>query len=157
MAQSGGIEALNVRSVALALGLPPPLIYTQVRNKEDMLARLTDEILRDRMPDLSAADPTGSAGFILSRSANRLEQPNALRVREAIFDALEEAGFDKDWQDEMLIQFPAIVLGNVVVAESLPPDERDMAMARARVEAAFGRGKDMLIQAIESRSAAGPA
>lgn len=173
MARSGGIEALNIRSVALALGVSPRLIYTLVRDKEHMLALLTDEILRDRMPDLSAADwrtrlrniamavqsayrdYPGSAVFILSRSANRLEQPNALRVRNAIFDALEEAGLDKSWRDEMLILFSVIVLGNVVVAESLPPDEHDMAMARARVEAAFGRGTDMLIQAIESRSATG--
>jgi AcrR family transcriptional regulator len=175
MARSGGIEALSIRSVATALGVSPRLIYNHVHDKEEMLALLTDEILRDRMPDLSAADwrtrlrniatavqrayrdYPGSAAFILSRSANRLEQPNALSVREAIFDALEEAGLEKSCRDEMLILFSVIVLGNVVVAESLPSDERAMAMARARVETAFGRGTDMLIQAIEFGSTAGPA
>jgi AcrR family transcriptional regulator len=175
MARSGGIDALNIRSVALALGVSPRLIYNHVRDKEDMLALLTDEILRDRMPDLSVAnwrtrlrniaiavqrayrDYPGSAAFILSRSANRLAQPNALRVREAIFEALREAGLERNRQEEMLVLFSVIVLGNVVVAESLPSDERNMAMARARVETAFGRGTDMLIQAIELGSIGGPA
>lgn len=175
MARSGGIDALNIRSVALALGVSPRLIYNHVRDKEDMLALLTDEILRDRMPDLSAADwrtrlrtiatavqrayrdYPGSAAFILSRSANRIAQPNALRVREAIFEALRDAGLERHRQEEMLVLFSVIVLGNIVVAESLPSDERDMAMARERVEMAFGRGTDMLIQAIELGSIAGPA
>ncbi|MBA2933696.1 TetR/AcrR family transcriptional regulator C-terminal domain-containing protein [Sphingomonas sp. CGMCC 1.13654] len=174
MARSGGIDALNIRSVALALCVSPRLIYNHVRDKEDMLALLTDEILRDRMPDLSATDwrtrlrniaaavqsayrdYPGSAAFILSRSANRLGQPNALRVRTAIFGALEEAGLDRHRQEEILVLFSVIVLGSVVVAESLPSDERDMAIARARAEMAFGRGTDMLIQAIELESIACP-
>jgi hypothetical protein len=57
----------------------------------------------------------------------------------------------------MLVLFSVIVLGSVVVAESLPSNQREMAMARARVERAFGRGTDMLIQAIELESIAGPA
>lgn len=50
-----------------------------------------------------------------------------------------------------------IVLGNIVLAENLPSDQRNMAMAHERVEMAFGRGTNMLIQAIELGSIAGPA
>jgi AcrR family transcriptional regulator len=172
IAGTGGIGALNIRSVALALGVSPRLIYTQVRDKEDMLALLTDEIMRDRMPDLSDADwrarlraiagavqgayrgYPGSAAFILSRSANRLEQPNALCIREAIFGALQQAGLSKARQEEMLILFSVVTLGNVVVAESLPADDREMAMARGQVESALARGTEMLIQAIETAAGA---
>lgn len=166
MARQGGIDALDIRSVASALGVSPRLIYTQVRDKEEMLALLTDEILRDRMPDLTPADwqerlrniaaavqsayrdYPGSAAFILSRSANRLAQPNALLVRDAIFAALAQAGLGEPQQQEVLILFSVITLGNIVVAESLPVDEREMAMARTQVEAAFSRGIDMLIRTI---------
>lgn len=168
MARSKGMGALNIRPVAQALGVSPRLIYHHVSGKEEMLALLTDEILRDRMPDLAPAgwesrlrniatavqlayrDYPGSASFILSRSANRLEQPNALRIREAIFGALAQAGLDRDRQEEFLILFSVVVLGNVVVAESLPAQEQDLAMTRGKVEAAFARSTDMLIQAIHA-------
>ena len=100
-----------------------------------MLALLTDEILRDRMPDLAPADwrkrlrniaaavqsayrdYPGSAAFVLSRSANRLAQPNALLIRDTIFAALAQAGLREPQQQEMLILFSVITLGNIVVAE----------------------------------------
>jgi len=168
MARRSGIEALNIRPVAQALNVSPRLIYHHVSSKEEMLALLTDEMLRGRMPDLSPVDwesrlrnvaeavqlayrdYPGSASFILSRSANRLEQPNALRIRQAIFDAFAQAGLDQDQQEEFLILFSVVVLGNVVVAESLPRQEQDLAMARGKVESAFTRSTDMLVRAIRA-------
>lgn len=41
MARSGGIDALNILSVAQALGVFPRLIYNHVRDKEDMFALRT--------------------------------------------------------------------------------------------------------------------
>ncbi|WP_261937239.1 TetR/AcrR family transcriptional regulator [Sphingomonas bisphenolicum] len=173
MARSGGIEALNIRPVARRLGVSPRLLYHHVRDKEEMLGLLTDEILRGRMPDLSAPDWEsrlrsiaravhmayrdfpGSAAFILSRSANRLEQPNALAIRRAIFAALAEAGLTQPQSDEMLVIFSVIVLGNVVVAESLTDNDDRLAMQRDVVEAAFTRATDMLLSAI--RAVAGTA
>jgi len=171
LARKDGIGALNIRGVAQALGVSPRLIYHHVSGKEEMLALLTDEMLRGRMPDLSARDwetrlrniiiavhlayrdHPGSAAFILSRSANRLEQPNALRIREAIFSALSEAGLDQRQCEEMLILFSVVVLGNVMIAESLPAQEGDLAIARATVEGAFARSTEMLIQAIRAAAA----
>lgn len=171
MARTGGVDSLNIRSVAQALGVSPRLIYHHVSGKEELLALLTDEVLRGRMPDLSAPDwetrlrnvaravhlayrdYPGSAAFILSRSANRLEQPNALRLREAIFGALQQAGLNKDQREEMLILFSVVVLGNVMVAESLNAEAGEMAVARAQVESAFVRSADMLIDAIRKAAA----
>lgn len=168
MAQSGGIESLNIRPVAQRLGVSPRLLYHHVRDKEEMLGLLTDEILRGRMPDLSAPDWEsrlrsiartvhlayrdfpGSAAFILSRSANRLEQPNALAIRRAIFEALAEAGLTRQQSEEMLVVFSVIVLGNVVVAESLTDNDERLAMQRDVVEAAFTRATDMLLTAIRT-------
>lgn len=168
MARERGVGALNIRAVAHALGVSPRLIYHHVSGKEEMLALLTDELLRGRMPDLSPPDwetrlrnvaeavqlayrdYPGSAAFILSRSANRLEQPNALLVREAIFDALAQAGLDQGQQEEMLILFSVVVLGNVVVAESLDLQEDALAVTRGKVEAAFARSTDMLIRAVRA-------
>lgn len=171
MAREGGIASLNIRPVAQALGVSPRLIYHHVRDKEDMLALLTDEIVRRNMPDLSPADweerlrnivtavhfayrdVPGSAAFILSRSANRLEQPHALKIREAIFGALDQAGLPPERRGEILILFSVIVLGNVIVAESLPGDDERLAMQRDQVEAAFQRSTDLLIAAIQTAAA----
>ena len=168
MARSGGIEALNIRPVAQRLGVSPRLLYHHVRDKEEMLGLLTDEILNGRMPDLSAPDWEnrlrsiaravhmayrdfpGSATFILSRSANRLELPNALAIRRAIFAALEEAGLTPRQSDEMRVIFSVIVLGNVVVAESLTDNDDRLAMQRSVVETAFIRATDMLLDAIRA-------
>ncbi|MDB5686567.1 MAG: TetR family transcriptional regulator [Rhizorhabdus sp.] len=166
MARAGGIASLNIRPVAQALGVSPRLIYHHVRDKEDMLALLTDEIVRQNMPDLSPVDwearlrnivasvhlayrdVPGSAAFILSRSANRLEQPHALKIREAIFGALDQAGLPPARRGEILILFSVIVLGNVIVAESLPEDDVRLAMQRDQVEAAYRRSTDLLLAAI---------
>ncbi|PHP19593.1 TetR family transcriptional regulator [Sphingobium sp. IP1] len=168
MARSGGIEALNIRPVAQRLGVSPRLLYHHVRDKEAMLALLTDEILRGRMPDLSAPDWEsrlrsiaravhmayrdfpGSAAFILSRSANRLDLPNALAIRRAIFAALAEAGLTQEQSEEMLVIFSVIVLGNIVVAESLDDNDDRLAMQRNVVEAALTRATDMLLTAVRA-------
>lgn len=168
MARSGGIESLNIRPVAQQLGVSPRLLYHHVRDKQEMLGLLTDEILRDRMPDLSAPDWEsrlrgiaravhlayrdfpGSAAFILSRSADRLEQSNALAIRQAIFTALDEAGLTQRQSEEMLVIFSVVILGNVVVAESLSDDDARLAMQRDVVEAAFTRATDMLLGAIHA-------
>lgn len=166
MAREGGVASLNIRPVAQALGVSPRLIYHHVRDKEEMLGLLTDEILRDNMPDLSSPDwevrlrniiravhgayydVPGSAAFILSRSANRLEQPYALRIREAIFAALEQAGLTPSQSEEFLILFSVVVLGNVMVAEDLPESAARLAVQREKVEAAFSRSTEMMLAAI---------
>ena len=171
MAREGGVAALNIRPVAQELSVSPRLIYHHVRDKEAMISLLTDEILHDRMPDLTARDWEtrlrtivaavhlayrdfpGSAAFILSRSANRLEQPHALAIRVAIFSALEQAGLNPAQREEMLILFSVVVLGNVVLAEGLPTSDTKLAMAREKVDAAFRRSVDMLSAAIRAAAA----
>lgn len=172
MARAGGLDALNIRAVAQALGVSPRLIYHHVSGKEEMLGLLTDELLRGRMPDLSSEDwetrlrniaaavhlayrdYPGTAAFILARSANRLAHPNALRIREAVLDALAQAGLDQRRREEMLVLFSVVILGNVMVAEGLSTQEGDLAMARATVEAAIARSIDMLVHAIRDAAQA---
>lgn len=173
MARNGGFDALNIRPVAQALGVSPRLIYHHVRDKEEMLGLLTDEILSGRMPDLSAPDWQsrlrgiartvqlayrdfpGSAAFILSRSANQLAQPNAALIRRAIFDAFEQAGLTRQQSEEMLVIFSVVILGNVVIAESLDENDARLAMQRTVVEAAFARSTDMLLDTIIATVAKG--
>lgn len=168
MARSGGIDALNIRPVAQRLGVSPRILYHHVRDKETMLGLLTDQILDGRLPDLSASDWESrlrsiarsvhmayrdfpdSAAFILSRSANRLELPNALAIRRALLTAFEEAGLTRRQGEEMLVIFAVIVFGNVVVAESLEDNDERLAMQRDVVEAAFTRAIDMLLDAIHA-------
>ena len=165
MARSGGIDALNIRPVARQLGVSPRLIYHYVRNKDEMLALLTDEILASRMPDLSAASwqerlrriadavQLAYREFPGSRSANQLALPRATKIRTAIFDAFREAGLSAREGEEMLVIFSVVILGNVVVAESLDKNTERLAMQRDVVEAAFGRSADMLLDTICSTAA----
>ena len=173
MAGDGGIDAINIRPVAQKLGVSPRLIYHHVRDKEAMLALLTDEILAGRMPDLSSPDwevrlrgiaravqlayrdYPGSAAFILSRSANQLDQPRAVIIRRAIFDAFAQAGLSEAQSEEMLIIFSVVVLGNVVIAESLGANDARLAMQREAVEAAFRRATDMLVSTVRATAANG--
>jgi len=55
----------------------------------------------------------------------------------------------------MLVIFSVIVLGNVVVSESLDDNDNRLAMQRNVVEAALTRATDMLLTAI--RAVAGAA
>lgn len=171
MARSGGIDAINFRAVAQRLNVSPRLLYHHVRDKEELLGLLTDAILRDRMPDLSAPDWEsrlhniaravqfayrdfpGSAAFILSRSANQLAQPNALTIRQAIFSALDQAGLTREQSEELLVIFSVVVLGNVVVAESLGQTDDRLAMRRDVVEAAFARATEMFIAEVRAAAA----
>lgn len=171
MAREEGLASLNFRSVARRLAVSPRLLYRHVRDKEDMLSILTDEMLAESMPDL--AEPSwegrlrniartmlriyrtfpGSAIFILSRSANQLDRPHALAVREALYAAFADAGLGPVQSQEMLVSFSVVVLGNVVVAESLTDNDARLAIRRPVIEAAFERGVAMLIDAVRKAAA----
>lgn len=161
-----GLDAINMRRVARDLDVSPRLIYHHIRDKETMLVILFDEILARHMPVLEGlgwqetlrevaatarraySRYPGVAAEILARSANAVVQPHATLIREAVMRALAEAGLDKDQIEVTYIQFSVLVLGSLVLSENLTQSDKELAVARWRIEQSIELGLDLLLSGI---------
>lgn len=166
-----GLDAINMRRVARDLDVSPRLIYHHIRDKETMLVTLFDEILARHMPVLEGlgwqetlrevaatarraySRYPGVAAEILTRSANAVVQPHAAQIREAVMRALAEAGLDKDQIEVTYIQFSVLVLGSLVLSENLTQSDKELAVARWRIEQSIELGLDLLLSDLRRRGA----
>jgi AcrR family transcriptional regulator len=107
LAEESGLEAVSMRAVASRLGVTPMALYHHVHDKEDLLDALIERLLGELpLPDPSlpwperlralAASLRETAGrhpdaflMLLRRPATT---PAALRAREAVYAALNDAG-----------------------------------------------------------------
>ena len=155
-----------MRRVASDLGVSPRLIYHHVRDKEEMLVTLFDEILARHMPDfaglsweetLRAVTATarraysrypGVAAAVLSRAVNARVQPHAAIVRDAVMAALKQAGLGPHQVDAVFVQFSVITLGNLVLLENLNPNEKELAITRDHIEESIETGLNLLISVV---------
>jgi len=166
IAEREGLAAINMRRVASDLGVSPRLIYHHVRDKEEMLVTLFDEILARHMPvfdgldweeTLRAVTATarraysrypGVAAAILARAVNARIQPYAAIIRDAVMNALKEAGLGPDQVDAVYVQFSVITLGNLVLLENLARSDKELAITREHIEESIETGLDLLISVI---------
>lgn len=166
IAEREGLAAINMRRVASDLGVSPRLIYHHVRDKEEMLVTLFDEILARHMPRLdgqgweetlravtAAARQAysrypGVAAAILARSVNARIQPHAAIVRDAVLRALRAAGLGPHQVDAVYVQFSVITLGNLVLLENLDHSAQELAVTREHIEESIKTGLDLLISVI---------
>jgi len=166
IAEREGLAAINMRRVASDLGVSPRLIYHHVRDKEEMLVTLFDEILARHMPSfdglnweetLRAVTATarraysrypGVAAAILARAVNARVQPHAAIIRDAVMTALKEAGLGPDQVDAVYVQFSVITLGNLVLLENLDRSDKELAITRAHIEESIETGLALLISVI---------
>ncbi len=166
IAEREGLAAINMRRVASDLGVSPRLIYHHVRDKEEMLVTLFDEILARHMPDfdglnweetLRAVTATarraysrypGVAAAILARAVNASVQPHAATIREAVMGALREAGLGPHQVDAVYVQFSVITLGNLVLLENLDRSDKELAITRDHIEESIETGLNLLISVI---------
>jgi len=166
IAEREGLAAINMRRVASDLGVSPRLIYHHVRDKEEMLVTLFDEILARHMPDfdglnweetLRAVTATarraysrypGVAAAILARAVNASVQPHAAILREAVMGALRGAGLGSHQVDAVYVQFSVITLGNLVLLENLDRSDKELAITRDHIEESIETGLNLLISVI---------
>jgi TetR/AcrR family tetracycline transcriptional repressor len=166
IAEREGLAAINMRRVASDLGVSPRLIYHHVRDKEEMLVTLFDEILGRHRPDfaglaweetLRAVTATarqaysrypGVAAAILARAVNADVQPHAAVVRQAVRGALADAGLAPNQVDAVFVQFSVITLGNLVLLENLDRTDKELAITRDHIEESIETGLDLLISVI---------
>lgn len=161
-----GLAAINMRRVARDLDVSPRLIYHHIRDKETMLLTLFDEILARHMPKLGGlgweetlrevaatarraySRYPGVAAAILARSANAELTAHGTIVRNAVMTALAEAGLDRDQIEVTYIQFSVLVLGSLVLSENLTQSDKELAVARWRIEQSIEIGLDLLLSGI---------
>jgi AcrR family transcriptional regulator len=169
LVRDGGLDALSMRSLARAVGVPPMTVYGYVASKEELDALLADRILRDvRVPDPDdgpwdvrlrsllcdarhtlvelpeLADGTASLGrgalALLERGAYG---PEATRLADGVHALLREGGFAGDDLHACFVALFTYVTGHVDVEETRPRSTRS-ARARAR------RGDDLFALGLEA-------
>lgn len=162
IAQAEGVDALNMRHVAQHLGVSARLLYHHVRDKDDMVAMLADEITGLAMPDLNgdwetrlrAVNASSQRAFrefrgipatILSRSLQAHNRPNGTRLRESVLQALRDAGLNSEQVEVAFVQFSLITLGSLVLHENLSSAGTDLAIPAERIEQGIDLGLDLLI------------
>jgi len=109
IAQSGGFEALSMRSLARRLGVGAMTLYGYVRTKEELLGALADRILgqmelpladdgqgwRERIAGICRAVRRAfleHPELLPIVAQQRIDGPSAYRGAEAVLGALREAG-----------------------------------------------------------------
>jgi TetR/AcrR family tetracycline transcriptional repressor len=158
IAEKEGLAAINMRRVAADLGVSPRLIYHHVKDKEEMLFALYDEIWARNMPDLEGLDwddrlreiaamsrralarYPGAAAGILASSSGRITLPHSAQVREAVVSALTDAGLRGDAVEAAYVQFVVLTLGGAVMSEG--------AHAKEAIEASIDQALDRLFSGV---------
>ena len=153
IAEKDGLAAINMRRAAADLGVSPRLIYHHVKDKEEMLFILYDEIWARNMPDLEGLDwddrlrevaaisrramarYPGVAAGILATSTGRITLPHSAQMRGAVVSALSEAGMDNEAAEAGYIQFMALIFGGAVMSEGV----RNKQVVEASIDQALDR------------------
>ena len=121
-----GLEALSVRQVANRLGVWPTTVMHHAGGRRDgLLALLIEHLAAASAPNCTVA---GGHGWSTGREIRRVALahrgladellrsgatgPQALRLADAILDALEEAGLDQDDAQDAYDLFLTYVLGS---------------------------------------------
>jgi TetR/AcrR family tetracycline transcriptional repressor len=151
-ADEGGIEAVSLRRVAVALEVTPMAIYRHVRNKSHLLDLMAERLLEqvDLAPDelatwqdrlrrllgsyqaVVAAHP--AAPLLLSRP---FVSPAALLATEALLGILRSAGFDAGQSVRLIEVISGMLLGPAIHRAAWATAERDLPRDADRLQASM--------------------
>ncbi|HMA48533.1 MAG TPA: hypothetical protein VKP60_02205, partial [Magnetospirillaceae bacterium] len=90
----------------------------------------------------------GVAAAILARAVNARVQPHAALIRDAVMNALKEAGLGPNQVDAVYVQFSVITLGNLVLLENVDRSDKELAITREHIEESIETGLNLLISVI---------
>jgi AcrR family transcriptional regulator len=134
LAQSEGIKAINMRRVAASLGVSSRLLYSHVRDKDDMLellgAAITEQCAppsfkgawRERLRKIALALRESSVRYplipswVLIRSAYNLKAPVTVRLAQDIHSALADAGLSDEAARQAFLAFAALTTGHIALS-----------------------------------------
>ena len=151
-ADEGGIEAVTLRRVAVALEVTPMAIYRHVRNKSHLLDLMAERLLEqvDLAPDESATwqdrlrrllggyqavvAEHPAAPLLLSRP---FVSPAALLATEALLSIFRSAGFDAGKSVRLIEVISGMLLGPAIHRATWATAERDLPRDTDRVQASM--------------------
>lgn len=126
LADREGLEAVSMRAVAARLGVTPMALYHHLRDKDDLLDGLVERLLAELpVPDQSLPPEERLHAFAASmrEAAARhpdtflmllrrpVATPEALALREVVYDALCEAGAPDDLVPRIERLLSTLVIG----------------------------------------------
>ena len=151
-ADEGGIEAVSLRRVAVALEVTPMAIYRHVRNKSHLLDLMAERLLEqvDLAPDELATwqnrlrrllgsyqavvDAHPATPLLLSRP---FVSAAAIRGSEALLAVLHSAGFDAGQSARLLQVISGMLLGPAIHRAAWAAASRDRPQDAARQQASM--------------------
>jgi TetR/AcrR family tetracycline transcriptional repressor len=135
-----GLEALSVRALARKLGVQVGALYWHVAGKQDLLAAMTDRMMRELRP----AGELEEWGDLVTESAYRLRgvllshrdgaqvfvstlglTPNVAESAEAVLKSLREAGFPLEAAAHAMNAVATFVIGFVLMEQSSQIETED--------------------------------
>lgn len=161
IADAEGLDALSMRRVAQQIGAGTMSLYRYVPRKSDLLELMTDAVIGENPPGTPSgdwrADLTALARgqrstalrhpWLIELDSRMGMGPNALRLIEYAFTAVDVLGLDIDAMMEIIGQVSAFVTGHV--HEELT-DEKSRRRAGLDREQWFRRQAPYLRQLIDS-------
>lgn len=166
--ERGGEAGLSMRGLAATLGISAKLLYSYVRDKDELIDLANDAVLVQwELPDESlpwqerftALVQTGRRLVLrfpglsrrpLLRSLQSQYSPNIARVVDALKACLTEAGMSPTQADQMLAVYEALLLGELVLYQSAVKAGTETSTSRAHIDAGFEAGISFMIKGIES-------
>ncbi len=160
-----GVQAMSMRRLAAELGVSPRLLYSHIRDQQEMIELLGDAINNRHMPDLSSldwevrlrniaesnriafAEVPGLSTLLLERAVGAVTQPSSSALKAAIREALRDAGLSSMFVDLFYLQFVVLVLGNIMLLESVDRALRPEA-DRAQVALSLQLGLGLFFESV---------
>ena len=151
-ADEGGIEAVTLRRVAVALEVTPMAIYRHVRNKSHLFDLMAERLLeqvdlaphesatwQDRLRRLlggyqAVVAEHPAAPLLLSRP---FVSPAALLATEALLSIFRSAGFDAGKSVRLIEVISGMLLGPAIHRATWATAERDLPRDTDRVQASM--------------------
>jgi AcrR family transcriptional regulator len=146
LADGGGVEALSMRKLAAHLGFEAMSLYNHVRNKDDLLDAILDEVYGELTPPspdvdwkhgvrqlaIDTHDMLLRHSWAASLIPDRFPGDHRLRFSETVLDLLGRGHFDDDLRD---LGFHAITLHiagftQQQLSYTMTPERRADGMAR---------------------------
>jgi AcrR family transcriptional regulator len=174
LAEREGDAALNMRSVAAALGVSPKLLYTHVSGKDELFELAASAILKNlHLPDPSLPWSerlavilragrallhryAGIAEWPLTRGLQSQASPAIRRLTRAIVSCLIEAGLLEAQAQRFFSLYEAFTLGELIISKARMA-ERGTMRARRQPEASddgFEAGLQFAIAGIRAVASA---
>jgi AcrR family transcriptional regulator len=161
LAEERGLETVSMRAVAARLDVTPMALYHHVRDKGDLLDGLVERLLAELPlpdPSLPPEERLRALADSMRKAASRhpdtflmllrrpVATPEALALREVVYDALREAGAP----DELVPRIERLLSTFVIGFAASEAAGRFAAHEQAVRDADFDWAREQILAAVEA-------